>query len=85
MVVFVGPESTPEDSHAAHLPKMSGFINEITESELNCMDWRVQVSKARRQKNHDAPSASFLFLMELEIQGKLLVQTYLNEKSTAGF
>lgn len=46
-VVFVVPESTPADSHAAHPTKTSGFTNEISESEINSIDYGVQVSKAR--------------------------------------
>lgn len=72
-VVFVVPESTPGDTQAVLPNKMSGFIKEITESEISPVDWGVQVSKTRGQKMWWPISASFFFLMQLEIQEKLLI------------
>lgn len=72
-VVFVVPESTPGDTQAVLPNKMSGFIKEITESEISPVDWGVQVSKTRGQKMWWPISAFFFFLMQLEIQEKLLI------------
>lgn len=72
-VLFVVLENTPGHSQAILPKKMSGFINEITASEISPVYWGAQVSKMRGQKIWWPTSASFFFLMKLEIQEKLLI------------
>lgn len=66
--MFGEPESTARDSHAANPTRTTRFINKSTESEISL--W-IEGSKCPRlevKRKSDSPSASFLFLMELEIR-----------------